>query len=267
MSAAYAKASAFSLLAVIAHPGDEIFNFGATLAHYASLGAQVTIACATRGEAGRAAENTDLGKVREGELRNACKALGVIEPIFLGFRDSGSVGTLSNDPAVLRHADPLEIEKRVREVIEQTKPHVILTFDPRGGNAHPDKRTIYTSTAAAFQFTGHLEQPPQRLFLVARPLVFMQRLAALPTGPWREVDPELYVSSNDTIAARVATQGQRARVEAARLAHASQPLSKIPTEIIDRVYSSALDEGTFALGGSRGSVLQWPLNDLFEGLI
>jgi LmbE family N-acetylglucosaminyl deacetylase len=78
-----------SLLAVIAHPGDEVFNFGATLAHYASSGAFVNIACATRGEGGRA-QGTELGAKREVELRRSCAALGVAEPIFLGFCDSGS---------------------------------------------------------------------------------------------------------------------------------------------------------------------------------
>ena len=253
-------------MAVIAHPGDEIFNFGATLAHYASLGVRVTVACATRGEAGRTTEGTDLGTVREEELRRACQALQAQEPIFLGFRDSGSASTLPHESGMLHHADALEVEARVREIIEQTKPHVILTFDPRGGNAHPDKRTVFTTTAAAFQFSGQLEQPPQRLFLVARPLAFMQRLAALPTGPWRALEPKLFATSEGTIAARIDTRAQRERVEAARLAHASQPLSKIPTEIINRVYGPALDEGTFALGGTRGPILQWPSDDLFEGL-
>jgi N-acetyl-1-D-myo-inositol-2-amino-2-deoxy-alpha-D-glucopyranoside deacetylase len=256
-----------SLLAVVAHPGDEIFNFGATLAHYAASGVRVTVACATRGEAGRAQEGTDLGAIREEELRRSCAALGAEVPIFLGFRDSGTQGRLvGHDPLLLSQADFQEVESRVRTVIRQVQPHVILTFDPRGGNAHPDKRAVHQAIAAAFQFVGHQERPPQRLFLVARPLAFMRRLAALPTGPWAGSDPELYATSEATIAARIDTRTQRKAVDAARHAHASQALSRIPDDVIAQAYGPAFDEGTFALGGARGPLPRWPLHDLFEGL-
>lgn len=256
-----------SLLAVVAHPGDEIFNFGATLAHYAASGARDTVACATRGEAGRAQEGTDLAATREEELRRSCAALGAEVPIFLGFHDSGTQGRLvGDDPLLLSQADFQDVEARVIEVVRQVQPHVILTLDPRGGNAHPDKRAIHQATAAAFQFTGHQERPPQRLFLVARPLAFMRRLAALPTGPWAGSDPELYATSEATIAARIDTRTQCEAVDAARRAHASQALGRIPGDVIAQVYGPAFDEGTFALGGTRNPLPKWPLRDLFEGL-
>ncbi|MCL6567493.1 MAG: PIG-L family deacetylase, partial [Meiothermus silvanus] len=83
-----------SLLAVFAHPDDEAFSSGGTLAHYAALGARVVVACATRGEAGQIKDPalqgvSDLGKVREEELARACAALGLEPPVFLGFHDSG----------------------------------------------------------------------------------------------------------------------------------------------------------------------------------
>lgn len=256
-----------SLLAVVAHPGDEIFNFGATLAHYAALGVRVTIACATRREAGRAHEGTNLGAIREEELRRSCTALGADKPIFLGFHDSGTQSQpVSHHPPLLSQAGFQEVESRVRTVIQQVQAQVILTFDPRGGNAHPDKRAVHQATAAAFQFRGHQEGPPQRLFLVARPLNFMKRLTALPTGPWAGSDPELYATSEATIAARIDTRGQREAVNATRHAHASQALSRIPDDVIEQVYGPALDEGTFALGGTRSPLPRWPLHDLFEGL-
>ena len=40
------------LLAVLAHPDDETFGTGGTLAHYARQGAKVYLVCATRGEVG-----------------------------------------------------------------------------------------------------------------------------------------------------------------------------------------------------------------------
>ena len=44
-----------TLLAVLAHPDDESFGIGGTLATYASRGADVYLVCATRGEVGEVA--------------------------------------------------------------------------------------------------------------------------------------------------------------------------------------------------------------------
>jgi N-acetyl-1-D-myo-inositol-2-amino-2-deoxy-alpha-D-glucopyranoside deacetylase len=158
------------------------------------------------------------------------------------------------------------VESRICTVIQQVQPHVIVTFDPRGGNVHPDKRIVQQAAAAAFQFAGHQERPPQRLFFVARPLPFMRLLTALPTGPWVGLDPEHYATSDATIAARIDTQAQREAVNAARRSHMSQALAQIPDEVIERVYEPAINESTFALGGARSSFPRWPLSDLFEGL-
>ncbi len=43
------------LLAVLAHPDDESFGTGGTLALYARRGVEVHLVCATRGEAGEMA--------------------------------------------------------------------------------------------------------------------------------------------------------------------------------------------------------------------
>ena len=73
--------SGFRLLLVHAHPDDETINNGATMAMYASLGANVTLVTCTRGEEGevlvpehahKAAANDDLlGEHRELELAEA----------------------------------------------------------------------------------------------------------------------------------------------------------------------------------------------------
>jgi N-acetyl-1-D-myo-inositol-2-amino-2-deoxy-alpha-D-glucopyranoside deacetylase len=44
-----------TLLAVLAHPDDETFGTGGTLAHYSNLGVKVYLVCATRGEVGEVA--------------------------------------------------------------------------------------------------------------------------------------------------------------------------------------------------------------------
>jgi len=142
------------LLLVHAHPDDETINNGATMAMYADLGAQVTLVTCTRGEEGEvlisdlshlASSATDsLGQHREVELKDAMAALGVNDFRFLGdhtvkFRDSGMMGTDANNrPDVFWQADLDVTAAHLVKVIEEVKPHVLITYDEIGGYGHPD---------------------------------------------------------------------------------------------------------------------------------
>jgi N-acetyl-1-D-myo-inositol-2-amino-2-deoxy-alpha-D-glucopyranoside deacetylase len=81
-----------TVLAVYAHPDDEIFHGGGMLAHLSARGVRVVLACATRGEAGKPHASVqrvaDLGSLRAEELRQSCEHLGIEPPVFLGFHDS-----------------------------------------------------------------------------------------------------------------------------------------------------------------------------------
>src|SRR5512145_3419899 len=73
---------AVRILCCYAHPDDETFCSGGTLAKYADQGAVIRVISATRGQAGQIqdaaiATRRTLGAVREQELRRACKHLGV----------------------------------------------------------------------------------------------------------------------------------------------------------------------------------------------
>ncbi|MFC3719828.1 PIG-L deacetylase family protein [Deinococcus metalli] len=254
-------------MAVIAHPSDEVFNFGGTLAYYAAQGVKVTVVCATRGEGQPLLGPSDAAAVREHELRESCTALGLPPPVFLDYHDSGGLNaTNRTDPLALVNAPHLEIEQRLLAVIAQERPQVLLTFDPRGGNGHPDKLRMFQATCAAFQFSGYLPDPPQRLFLAARSLALMEGLTSLPTGPWVDLDPRQYATAESGVAARIDTRGQRPTVIAAARAHTSQALSRLPEEVLNGVYGVALDWGIFVLAGSRGPLPRWPVEDVFEGL-
>ena len=114
-----------SILGVYAHPDDESFGTGGTLAKYASQGAQITLICATRGEAGEISDPSlatpeTLARVREEELRSACRVLGISEPLFLGYRDSGMAGTPDNDhPRALCRADSQEVVGRLVALVRR----------------------------------------------------------------------------------------------------------------------------------------------------
>lgn len=142
------------ILLVHAHPDDETINNGATMALYADKGAHVTLVTCTRGEEGEvlvpglvhlASNDQDLlGDHRETELALAMKALGVTDYRFLGapqvkFRDSGMMGTEPNNrPDVFWQADVDAAAQLLVQVIDEIKPHILITYDEFGGYGHPD---------------------------------------------------------------------------------------------------------------------------------
>ena len=76
-----------TLLAVLAHPDDETFGTGGTLAHYSKLGVKVYLVCATRGEVGEVSPEmmegySSVAELRENELRCAAQTLGLAGCIF-----------------------------------------------------------------------------------------------------------------------------------------------------------------------------------------
>lgn len=151
------------LLAVLAHPDDESFGMGGTLALYASRGADVYLVCATRGEVGEAdAEHmkgfNSVADMREAELRCAAGILGLKGVYFLGYRDSGMPGTADNnhpDSQVSHSLD--EVAGRAVRYIRELKPEVVLTFDPIGGYRHPDHIHIQQATTLAFEKANDAE--------------------------------------------------------------------------------------------------------------
>jgi len=145
-----------SMLVVFAHPDDEAFATGGTLAKYASAGVRTTLICATRGEVGEisdpvlATPNT-LPSVREQELLCSAETLGIEEVVFLGYRDSGMIGTPDNEhPDAFILADEEEVIARLVGIMRQVKPQIVLTFEPNGGYGHPDHIAIHNNTVSAF---------------------------------------------------------------------------------------------------------------------
>ncbi len=138
------------------------------MALHAAQGADVTLVCATRGEVGEISDpalatRDTLPQVREAELRCACNALGVNEPIFLNYRDSGMAGTdENNDPSAFANAPAEEVVPRLVGIIRQQRPQVVITFDPSGGYGHPDHIAIHHHTMAAFHAAGDAAQYPEQ---------------------------------------------------------------------------------------------------------
>jgi LmbE family N-acetylglucosaminyl deacetylase len=143
------------LLAILAHPDDESFGIGGTLARYADEGVDVHIAIATDGVAGSVAagyEHTlvELAAVRHKELETAVATLGGTLHTF-GYRDSGYIGDPANGhPDAFINADEHEAVGRVVELIRRIRPQVVITHDETGGYYHPDHIFCWKITTAAF---------------------------------------------------------------------------------------------------------------------
>src|SRR6516162_6664084 len=157
------------LLFVHAHPDDESLSNGATIAHYSARGAQVRVVTCTLGEEGEvigdrwaelAADRADqLGGYRVAELTEALRALGVSAPIYLGgagrWRDSGMAGTTARRrQRRFIEADEREAVGALVAIIREQRPHVVVTYDPKGGYGHPDHVRTHTVTAAAVAAAG-----------------------------------------------------------------------------------------------------------------
>ncbi|MGG6314595.1 PIG-L family deacetylase [Paenibacillus macerans] len=136
------------LLAVFAHPDDESFVCGGTLAKYAGEGVEITLVSATRGEMGRRMGNPPylnretIAAAREIELREACDRLGVQELRFLDIRDK-----------TVEFIDEALLTGRIEGLIQEIGPDVVLTFHETLGG-HPDHCAIGKATTAAFRRVG-----------------------------------------------------------------------------------------------------------------
>ncbi len=129
------------LLAIFAHPDDESFRCGGTLALLAQRGVQVWVLCATRGEMGvPGLPPEQAGQVRQAELQCACRALGIELPHFLGYRD-GTLTQVDEDQAV----------KQVVRVVRTLRPQVLLTWPSDGISGHLDHVTVSRWTGEAFR--------------------------------------------------------------------------------------------------------------------
>ena len=159
------------ILFVHAHPDDETITTGGTIATLVAEGAQVTVLSATRGEAGEVipedlkrleGDRAGLARVRESEIAEAMAALGVREHLFLGgtahkFEDSGmewgpdghAVAASTMPANALCAAELATVTRYIAAVIDEVRPHAVITYAANGGYGHPDHVRVHEATAAA----------------------------------------------------------------------------------------------------------------------
>jgi LmbE family N-acetylglucosaminyl deacetylase len=128
------------MIVVLAHPDDESFPLGGTLAKYAAEGVEITLVCATKGEAGiPSLPREETAHLRERELRAAAGVLGLSDVRFLGWQD-GELEKVNKNTVI----------QQLITILNAIQPQVVITFGPDGISGHPDHIAIHRLTTSAF---------------------------------------------------------------------------------------------------------------------
>ncbi|MCR8644633.1 bacillithiol biosynthesis deacetylase BshB2 [Paenibacillus sp. N1-5-1-14] len=131
------------ILVVLAHPDDEAFGVSGFIALNTAQGVPVTYVCATLGEMGRnmgnpmIANRETMPALRLEELNEACAAIDLQDLRLLGYRDK-----------TVEFESREEIADRIGQIIEETNPSLIVTFDSKHA-VHPDHNAIGAATLLA----------------------------------------------------------------------------------------------------------------------
>lgn len=158
------------LMAVHAHPDDESSKGAATMARYVADGVEVLVVTATGGERGsilnpamdKPEVQENIAAVREQEMNKAREILGV-QQRWMGFVDSGfpEGDPLPPLPEGCFALQPLEVASEpLVAAIREFRPHVILTYDEKGGYPHPDHVKTHEVSVEAFEAAGDPDRYP-----------------------------------------------------------------------------------------------------------
>lgn len=219
-----------TLVTFHAHPDDESIATGGVMAKAAEDGHRVVLVVATRGEHGEVADGfldpgEELWQRREKETRACADILGVARLEFLGYTDSGMIGTPENElPESFWQADIEEAAARLAAILMEEKADVLTVYDENGAYGHPDHIQVHRVGMRAAELAGtgrvymntinrdHL----QRSFAHA-----MSEGADLPG----DIDAEVFANlgvPEDRITTTVDVRPWLATKRAAMAAHASQ---------------------------------------------
>ncbi len=255
------------LALVFAHPDDDTFTSGATIALHTE-DADVLSILATSGEGGNIAPGSGatrvtLGVEREREGRAAYEELGNPQARleFLRHPDGGIAGV-----------DRESLVRQVTALLEEFAPEVVITFGPDGITKHKDHVTMGDVGTEAFHRARLWSKAPgvfRRLLYVAIPWSRIREYQRMQTAAGRQpMDPKAPFTprgvDDDTIAVRVDAGPVIERVVRALRAHRTQS-----AEI-----EGFTEEQLLHAFGTEHFVRAWPardgeepiLTDVFEGL-
>lgn len=183
-----------TIMAVHAHPDDEVIGTGGILARYAAEGIRTVLVTCTNGEQGDGPggvkpgqdghDEAAVAEQRLAELRESVAHLGIHHLELLGYQDSGMDGWDGNHhPDAFRNVPVDEAAARVVELMERYRPQVVVTYDENGNYGHPDHIQAHRVAVAATEASGI----PSKLYYTAVPrgriremFEYMRQIGAAP---------------------------------------------------------------------------------------
>ncbi|MDQ6927193.1 MAG: PIG-L family deacetylase [Actinomycetota bacterium] len=260
-----------TLVTFHAHPDDESIATGGVMAKAAADGHRVVLVVATKGEEGEVADGflrpgEALWERRVEETKAAAKVLGVSRVEFLGYVDSGMMGTPTNDvPECFWQADVEEAAARLAAILDEENADVLTAYDENGVYGHPDHIQVHRVGMRA----GELAKTPKVYMSTVnkdemqRQMKELAKLDLPMPGDLPPDDFELGVPEA-RITTAVDVKEQLDIKRAAMAAHASQISDTsfflaMPTEM----FSGAFGREWFILEGAPAGTAE---TDLFVGL-
>jgi LmbE family N-acetylglucosaminyl deacetylase len=149
-----------TLVCFHAHPDDECIATAGVMARAHAEGRRVVLVTATRGEHGEVpdgflADGEALWERRVAETAASARILGVDRHEFLGYVDSGMMGTPENDaPGAFWQADVEEAAGRLAAILAEENADVLTVYDVNGGYGHPDHIQVHTVGVRAAELAG-----------------------------------------------------------------------------------------------------------------
>ena len=240
------------IAAIFAHPDDETFCVGATVAKYADAGVETDLFCATDGDAGKnsgvaVSSRQELAAIRRDEARAAARILGIASVELAGYGDGA-----------LQQLDPALLTASIVAFIRRHTPAIVLTFGPEGApTGHRDHQAISRAATAAFFLAQLRTAFPDQIEQGLTP----HRAKRLYYHAWQypHKNPSLKLESVP-FTARIDATDHRQRKLDAFMAHATQRYAYdlFVTDVL-------LDAEFFAF--AAGTPQPRPMiDDLFDGL-
>jgi LmbE family N-acetylglucosaminyl deacetylase len=265
-----------TLMAVHAHPDDEVLGTGGVFAGYAEEGIRTVLVTCTNGEQGDGPGGVKPGDpghdeaavraLRLAELRDSVAHLGIEDVELLGYHDSGMVGWEGNKAdAAFANVPVEEAAGRLAELMERYRPQVVVTYDENGGYGHPDHIQAHRITVAAAERSG----VPSKLYFTAVPRerfteLFEHMRATGETPADFELPPDFGVPEEQiTTVVDVSPYVERKRK--ALEAHASQGDNIFMLRLSAEIQHRALGQESFIRHFSKVPAADRE-DDLFDGL-
>ncbi|GLY87786.1 GlcNAc-PI de-N-acetylase [Actinoallomurus iriomotensis] len=248
--------SELTLMAVHAHPDDEVLSTGGIFARYAEEGVRTVLVTCTNGEQGDGPGGVKPGEpghdeeaVREtrlAELRDSVTHLGIQHVELLGYRDSGMVGWDANSrDDVFANVPLAQSAAKLTALMDKYRPQVVVTYDENGGYGHPDHIQAHRIAVVAAEAQRERRGLPHKLYHTAMPRSRFRAMGPLLQEAGVDFDfnfdelPEDFGTPDEKVTTYVDVRPYVDRKRKALAAHASQAdnifFLRLPDDLLPQV--------------------------------